>query len=70
MRLMDEMDRPNSRAKRPNSLVSNNPTNSILKNGNNPNISEFGDDVETVKNSMINLLNVMVEDSSKRGSTQ
>jgi len=41
-----------------------------MKNANHANVSEIGDDVETVKNSMINLLNVIVEDSSKRGSTQ
>ena len=74
MRLMDDMERPNSRVKqnRPNSQFSNYHNQSMQKGNNNAdNNSEMGDDVETVKNSMINLLNVVLEDSnSQKHDTQ
>jgi hypothetical protein len=61
MRLMDDMERPGN-----NGIT----TNSMVKGAN---VSEMGDEVETVKNSMINLLNVIVAEesqSAKRNSTQ
>ena len=55
MRLMDDMSRDKSR---PNSVLRGRPNS---QNRQNASIIEYGDDVETIKNSMINLLNVVIE---------
>jgi len=63
MRLMDDMSRANDKS-RPNSILRGVANNMRPNSRQNPNLSLIqdggGDDVETVKNSMINLLNVVL----------
>jgi len=58
MRLMDDMSRDKSR---PNSVLRGRPNS---QNRQNVSFIEYGDDVETIKNSMINLLNLGNEDAA------
>lgn len=57
MRLMDDMSRDNK--SRPNSVLRGRPNS---QNKQIVSVIEYGDDVETIKNSMINLLNVGNQD--------
>ena len=57
MRLMDDMSRDKSR---PNSVLRGRPNS---QNRQHASLMDCGDDVETIKNSMINLLNLGNEDA-------